>query len=263
MVQKHPSEKIIDVQLLNLDSTSMRQIRDTHPEDLIPQRIMEIVATRGKMHNPVTKSGGVLLGTYGGKKVVPWPSLSAIPLFIERVLSVHGDQVEVIGKAVLFQSYNMTEVADEMKPKDVLAALDVSSLTDQVQRQLSSKTRKVLILGCGKAGFLAAATVRMFSANAEIFAIDKLSTNFGRIKNELKLVDHVKEIDATNAAEVVQFISDRGIHSAGHTTRWYCVLLFNGHAVRSGGADATVLLLPFLGGLFIALLQDSLHNRGG
>jgi L-erythro-3,5-diaminohexanoate dehydrogenase len=49
-------EVLIDVEVLNLDSTSMKQIKETYPD--VGKRILEIVSQRGKMHNPVTKSGG-------------------------------------------------------------------------------------------------------------------------------------------------------------------------------------------------------------
>jgi len=51
-----PDEVLIDVELLNLDSTSMKQIKETSFN--VGKRILEIVSQRGKMHNPVTKSGG-------------------------------------------------------------------------------------------------------------------------------------------------------------------------------------------------------------
>jgi L-erythro-3,5-diaminohexanoate dehydrogenase len=49
-------EVLIDVEFLNLDSTSMKQIKESSVD--VRKRILEIVSQRGKMHNPVTKSGG-------------------------------------------------------------------------------------------------------------------------------------------------------------------------------------------------------------
>src|SRR5688572_17550919 len=55
----------IDVERLCLDSTSHRNIRQGAGGDpeRMAARIMEIVAQRGKLHNPETDSGGVLHGT--------------------------------------------------------------------------------------------------------------------------------------------------------------------------------------------------------
>ena len=56
----HPSEILIRVSLLNLDSTGMSQLRSRDID--LAQQIIDIASQRGKMHNPVTNSGGVLVG---------------------------------------------------------------------------------------------------------------------------------------------------------------------------------------------------------
>src|ERR1019366_127455 len=60
----------IDVQPLNLDAASYRQLAGVHrtADDQIDgaairASVLDIVATRGKMQNPVTGSGGMLIGT--------------------------------------------------------------------------------------------------------------------------------------------------------------------------------------------------------
>jgi L-erythro-3,5-diaminohexanoate dehydrogenase len=70
------------------------------------KRIMEIVNQRGKMHNPVTGSGGVLIGTisklddiYGkthnltiGDTIISLTSLSWLPLYLENIRALHLDR---------------------------------------------------------------------------------------------------------------------------------------------------------------------------
>src|SRR5438270_1478258 len=58
------SELLIDVESLNIDAASFKQIKDEVGEspERIGARIREIVAARGKMQNPVTGSGGMLIG---------------------------------------------------------------------------------------------------------------------------------------------------------------------------------------------------------
>ena len=60
-----PDEVRIRVDRLNLDAASYRQLREAYAgrpgQD--PRRRPEIIATRGKMQNPVTGSGGMLTGT--------------------------------------------------------------------------------------------------------------------------------------------------------------------------------------------------------
>src|ERR671914_1387056 len=57
-------EVLVDVEYLNVDSASWHQIESStggSPE-VIAARIQEIVAGAGKLHNPVTGSGGMLVG---------------------------------------------------------------------------------------------------------------------------------------------------------------------------------------------------------
>src|SRR3954452_20939696 len=60
-----PFEFEVAVERLCLDSTSFRNLRERAggDADVMAELIVEIVASRGKMQNPETESGGVLLGT--------------------------------------------------------------------------------------------------------------------------------------------------------------------------------------------------------
>ncbi|HCB66822.1 MAG TPA: L-erythro-3,5-diaminohexanoate dehydrogenase, partial [Acholeplasmataceae bacterium] len=59
------NEMMIDVDVLNIDSASFHQIKQVcnQNEQLMKQMILEIVKKQGKMQNPVTKSGGMLIGS--------------------------------------------------------------------------------------------------------------------------------------------------------------------------------------------------------
>src|SRR5215468_12786679 len=62
--RRRPDEIHIAVETLNVDSASMTQIAASVGEDheRVGARIHEIVTERGKLENPVTGSGGMLLG---------------------------------------------------------------------------------------------------------------------------------------------------------------------------------------------------------
>ena len=49
---------------LNLDAASFRQLAEKHGGDgaAVRAEVLEIIGARGKMHNPVTGSGGMLIG---------------------------------------------------------------------------------------------------------------------------------------------------------------------------------------------------------
>src|SRR4051812_30261058 len=60
-----PDEVRIRVERLNLDAASFRQLSEQHggDGDAVRAAVLGIVTERGKMHNPVTGSGGMLIGT--------------------------------------------------------------------------------------------------------------------------------------------------------------------------------------------------------
>src|SRR5215475_9889919 len=62
--ERRDDEVHIAVETLNVDSASFRQIEEEQGGDAerIGARILEITRARGKMQNPVTGSGGMLLG---------------------------------------------------------------------------------------------------------------------------------------------------------------------------------------------------------
>ena len=53
------------VERLNLDAASFRQLATKHGGDgaAVRAEVLDIIARRGKMQNPVTGSGGMLIGT--------------------------------------------------------------------------------------------------------------------------------------------------------------------------------------------------------
>ncbi|HEX2705770.1 MAG TPA: hypothetical protein VHM65_08420, partial [Candidatus Lustribacter sp.] len=119
-----PDEVRVDVDTLNLDAASYRQLatKHTRPDgtvdgDAVRAEVLDIVATRGKMQNPVTGSGGMLIGrvaevgpdsTLGlapGDRIATLVSLSLTPLQItDRLARWDGlaEQVPTAGTAILF-----------------------------------------------------------------------------------------------------------------------------------------------------------------
>jgi L-erythro-3,5-diaminohexanoate dehydrogenase len=158
---------------LNIDSASFRQIKDAcdHDEEKMKQMIMDIVSRQGKMQNPVTKSGGMLIGTVSavgsahhdkslkpGMKIATLVSLSLTPLKISRILSVNmtNEQVRIEGSAIVFDSGVYAVIPEDLDEKLVLAALDVAGAPAQTA-VLAKEGDTVLVIGAtGKSGLLCA-----------------------------------------------------------------------------------------------------------
>ena len=120
----------VAVERLCLDSTSFRNIRERSDgdPDRMAGRILEVVAQRGKMHNPETDSGGVALGTVTavgerydsppeeGQRIVTLASLTLTPLRLESVTRVDPDdpQVEVEGTAYVCDRSAWGPVPDDL-----------------------------------------------------------------------------------------------------------------------------------------------------
>jgi L-erythro-3,5-diaminohexanoate dehydrogenase len=137
------------------------------------------VAQRGKQHNPVTGSGGMLLGRVRrigsalrtdlkvGERVATLVSLTLTPLALRRIIAVDArrHQVDVEAQAILFESGAWARLPSDLPETAALAALDVAGAAPQVTR-LVQPGMKVLILGCGgKSGLLCSAAARRAGAS--------------------------------------------------------------------------------------------------
>lgn len=165
-------ELAIDVDQLNIDSASWRQLHDgaDGSADAIADRILEIVKRHGKMHNPVTGSGGMLIGTVAelgshrtdpgvGTRIATLVSLSLTPLVLHEILDLDpsSEKVRVRGRAILFGSGIYAEVPDDLPDDVVLGVLDVCGSPAWMAR-LARPGMDVVVIGAGgKSGVLACA----------------------------------------------------------------------------------------------------------
>lgn len=170
-----PFEFEVAVERLCLDSTSFREIRKRCADntDVMAERILEIVAARGKMHNPETDSGGVLQGTvvavgerHGrppvvGERVITLGSLTLTPLRLDSIARIDLDspQVEVEGTAYVSDRAGWAPVPDDLPLAIAVDVLDVCAAASQV-RALAPLAATICVLGVGHAGKLAMAAAR-------------------------------------------------------------------------------------------------------
>ena len=166
----YDNEILCEVETLNIDSASFTQIRQACDDDYdkIEEMILEIVNTKGKLQNPVTRSGGMFLGKIKaigkdiktdasvGDQIASLVSLSLTPLVIHEVKSIdlEKDQVDISGEAILFETGIFSKIPDDIPSNIVLSALDVCGAPAQVNL-LVKENDDVLILGAaGKSGVL-------------------------------------------------------------------------------------------------------------
>jgi L-erythro-3,5-diaminohexanoate dehydrogenase len=165
-------EAAIEVEFLNVDAASYTQIRNQCEGD--PERmrahILDIVGTRGKLHNPVTGSGGMLVGTVTelgehrnepaiGTRIATLVSLSLTPLVIDEILELDAgsEKIKVKGRAILFGSGIFAEVPDDLSDEVTLGVLDVAGAPAWAARLVKPRMRVVVIGAGGKSGMLVTA----------------------------------------------------------------------------------------------------------
>jgi len=219
----YDNEYLIDVEKLNIDAASFKQIKESVNADkeAMKRRIMEIVKEKGKMQNPVTGSGGVLIGKIiyvgdaiekpkfkVGDKIVTLVSLSLTPLNLEDItdIDLNKDRVYVKGKAVLFESGIASVIDPELPESLSMALLDVAGAPAQTKRLVKEGTNLV-VLGTGKSGLLVIAQARKQIKNGKIIAVDLFDTNKDFLLNN-GYVDDFLVADAKKPVEVYNKIKE-------------------------------------------------------
>ncbi len=220
----YDNEILIDVQALNVDSASFTQIEEEagHDVEKIKAKILEIVGERGKMQNPVTGSGGMLIGKIAkigaalegktdlkvGDKISTLVSLSLTPLKIEEIIDIKPDidRVEIKGQAILFESGLYAKLPEDMEETLALAALDVAGAPAQVAK-LVRPGQSVLLLGAaGKSGMLCCyEAVKRVGPTGNVIGLvrnEEEAARLRRLNLNMKIVigDATKAIDVMNLA---------------------------------------------------------------
>ncbi|MDR2009576.1 MAG: zinc-binding dehydrogenase [Bacteroidales bacterium] len=227
----YDNEVLIDVQTLNIDSASYTQIRQICGGDAekMKEMILSIVKERGKMQNPVTGSGGMLIGTVKeigphfsnkklkvGDKIATLVSLSLTPLKINKILHLKADhdQVDVDAQAILFESGIFAVLPDDLPEKLALAALDVAGAPAQVDRLVKEGDTVCIIGGGGKSGILCCyQAMKNVGTYGKVIVVEYSPENAKRIK-DMGLAHHVIIADATNVMDVynkvIEITGERG-----------------------------------------------------
>lgn len=213
----YANEILIDVQTLNVDSASFTQIKKEAggDEEKIREMMLTIVAQRGKHHNPVTGSGGMLIGTVAeigqeltgrhglqvGDQIATLVSLSLTPLCIDRILQVHQDkdQVDIEGKAILFASGIYTKLPADMPEVLALAVLDVAGAPAQTAKMVRPGQTVVILGAGGKSGMLCAFEAKKRAGvTGRVIGIGSGKASCARME-DLGHVDTIIQCDATDA----------------------------------------------------------------
>lgn len=220
-------EVLIDVDTLNVDAASFAQIKGDVGADpvRVGERLAEIVRERGKLHNPVTGSGGMLIGRVAeigpessvrselrvGDRVATLVSLTLTPLWLEEVkdVDIHSGQVAVVGKAILFDSGVCVRMPDDLPDRVALAVFDVCGAPAQAARMAKPGQTVAVLGGGGKSGALICAQARRnIGASGRLFAIEYDEKSAKGIR-ELGCADDVLIANAQDPVSTWATFTDR------------------------------------------------------
>lgn len=255
-----PYEVELAVERLSIDSTSYRnlRLRGNDDPDAIAALVLEIVAARGKMHNPETDSGGVLLGTVTavgdhyldppdiGKRVVPMCSLTVGALRLEKVTAVDPTSVLVDVSGTAYYRAPCAALPEDIPEATAIGLLEVSTAAAQL-RDLLPPTGTVYVLGAGHGGKLALAAARQELDTGQLVAIDVDSAAVEQTV-ALGLCDVAVTADLADPIETLKAVQAAGLPPADLT-----VVVVN--ATR---CESTAILLTAEGGtvLFFSIATN-------
>jgi len=127
-----PDELRVSIKRIHLEGTGFKQIctESNDDEKKIKQNIIDMVIRRGKLHNPVTDTGGLVMGMVEeigaeydnreglktGDLIICNASAASIPLYIEEITGVNKafNQLEAKGYAIIHSLIPIVKA-----PKDV------------------------------------------------------------------------------------------------------------------------------------------------
>jgi L-erythro-3,5-diaminohexanoate dehydrogenase len=220
-------ETRIRVERLNLDAASFRQLERKHGGDgrRVRAEVLEIVAARGKMQNPETGSGGMLVGTVEevgpesplglavGDRVATLVSLTLTPLVIEDGLAGwdgRSEQVPCDGYAVLFGRSIAAVVPDDLPTGLSLSVLDVCGAPALTARVVSGypDATVAVVGGGGKSGSLSLAAARAAGARHLVGVVPHQRE--AEALRDAGLADEVVVADARNPVELRDAVAKAG-----------------------------------------------------
>ncbi len=206
------NEVLVEVEFLQIDSASFHQLKSAFPDEAgLKNQVLSIIKERGKMQNPVTGSGGMLLGRIKevgsaypdkslkvGDAIATLISLTATPLKIETIEAVDlaRERLKVKGHAILFARSLYAKMPADIPTGAALAAFDICGAPKLTVNHVK-RGDSIFVLGLGKAGrSVVAALIKEFGdevticgADAGEASVDFCKKNYARKNNQFEILN--------------------------------------------------------------------------
>jgi TyrR family helix-turn-helix protein len=230
----YPDEMRISIKRIHMEGTSFKQLRteSNGSEEKIKQRIMDIVIRRGKLHNPVTDTGGLAYGTVEqigadfhnpqgfqvGDEVLCNASLASIPAYIEKIKTFEPafHQFEADGYMIVNNQISLVRVPEGIPIDLLMFTFDESGSLFRLHHMLEGR-KKFLVVGNSMITNLIFGYVIRRSAvpDAEIICIfDKkkeINVTGGKVESLMEKV--FNQVHYTDILKPMECMSQLGLNS--------------------------------------------------
>ena len=180
----------IALERVHVEGTSFRQICQEagNDEERIKEKINDIVIRRGKLHNPITDTGGLLCGvieeidrsyenTRGfkpGDRVICNASLAGLPMYIDRITNIDKvySQFDAEGYAISLPSMPVIKRPDDIPVDLMLFAFNESGTIYTVSNDARDKKRIAVLANNNLMAMVYGYTIRKAAGpDAEVYCI--------------------------------------------------------------------------------------------
>ena len=215
-----PDEVLIDVKIINVNLVSFNEILDETGGDdaLVCRRILEIIHERGKLHNPVTNSGGMLYGSVRElgpeypnhfhikpkDEIISLASLTVTPLRIERIVRVDHEsaQLEVEGQAILYANSPVVKKPADLPLRAAIAAMDEAGAPTRTYQTVQPGQEVLVLGGSGRIGLMCGYAARdKMGRTGRLVAVVRDAGSRAQLE-QYGLFDQVLDLDATDVNAV-------------------------------------------------------------
>ena len=183
-------EMRVSVKKIHVEGTGFRQIcqEANNDEEIIKEKIKDIVIKRGKMHNPVTDTGGLLYGIVEeiapdydnskgfevGDEVILNASLAGTPLYIDKIHSVDKmyTQIDVEGYAIILPGFPLVKRPAGLPVELIMFTFNESGTLYTVSKEAAGKRRFAVVGNNPMMNLLFGYTIRKSAGpDAEIYCV--------------------------------------------------------------------------------------------
>ena len=159
----YPDEMRVSIKRIHLEGTNFKQIctETNNNEQKLRQKIIDIIIRRGKLHNPITDTGGLVCGTVEeigeeyenpaglkpGDTVICNASLASMPIYIENIGEIDHtfNQMEATGYVIAHDRIQVVKVDENAPANLLLFALDQSGTLLRLDYLAEGKNRFLIV----------------------------------------------------------------------------------------------------------------------